>query len=127
MKARRLSNRIRPLVKRPHEGCETNDLRGACPINPPQTRLLGPIFEPDPTRGKNETCGTRGLIGPCFRGIHIPGCRVMGEEDGNDTDDTNRSGKNTKPFDSSYSKKNVGHRRRRFYLWTLWACYAGGF
>ena len=99
----------------PHEG----------PRNP--LTLSGPIFEPDPTRGKNETCGTSGLIGACFRGIHIPGCCVMGEEDGNDTDDTNRSGKNTKPFDSSYRKTNVGHRRRRFYLWTLWVCYVAGF
>src|SRR5438132_1178383 len=41
---------------------------------------------------------------------------------GNDTHDTSRPDNNTKSVNSSYRKKNVGHRWRRFYVWTLWLC-----
>jgi len=48
---------------------------------------------------------------------------MLGEEDGNDTDDTGRSGDNTESFGSPHRKKNVGHWWRRFCLWSLRICY----
>jgi hypothetical protein len=51
----------------------------------------------------------------------------VGGRNGDDTHDTSRSDNNTKSFNSPYRKKNVGHRWRRFYVWTLWLCNLGGF
>jgi hypothetical protein len=51
----------------------------------------------------------------------------VGGRNGDDTHDTSRSHNNTKSFNSPYRKKNVGHRWRRFYMWTLWLCNLGGF
>jgi hypothetical protein len=52
---------------------------------------------------------------------------LLGEENGDDTDDTDRSCNHTKSFNSPYRKKYVGHRWPRFYVWTLWICNLGGF
>jgi hypothetical protein len=54
-------------------------------------------------RGKNETCGAAGLIGPCYRANrHKEAAIGLGERDGNDTDDTSRSRNNFRSFDSPY-------------------------
>jgi hypothetical protein len=52
---------------------------------------------------------------------------LSGEEDRNDSHDTDRFGNHTKSFNSAYRKKNVGNRWGRFYLWPLWICDPGGF
>jgi hypothetical protein len=51
----------------------------------------------------------------------------LGEDNGNDTHDTSRPSHNIKSLDPPYRKRNVGLRRRRFYLWTLWVYHVGGF
>jgi len=50
----------------------------------------------------------------------------FGGTNGNHTHDTSRSSNDLKSLNPSDWTKNVGHRWRRFYLWTLWACHVGG-
>jgi hypothetical protein len=97
-------------------------LRDIAARGTPQAAFLSPIS----TRGKNETYGVTGLRGRYFRGIDVFSLAIyLGEEDGDDTHDTSRPRDNTKSFDSSCRKENVGYRRRRFYLRTLWLCCFG--
>ena len=48
----------------------------------------------------------------------LPKLPYAGGTNGIDTHDTNRPDNDIKSFNSPYGERNVGHRWRRFYVWT---------